>query len=243
MQTRAFAAHLDELPIKEQTRRDRLRTLERLEQLERVDLDEEYRRDGLRTLMERYTYSREDERRGRVNPIAFTVNKNLFDQIAWYRSQLSAYRRFKEGVSAEDEAVSSQVPSDEPSTEATSAAVALTFGLEADLQRALRASIEDLEANLIVADGGGEIHVESAFIDILAKDANDCWVVIELKAGKARAEAVAQVLAYMGCIAESRGGDVRGILIAADFDSRVEFAARAVPNLELRRYRYRFSFE
>ncbi len=91
-------------------------------------------------------------------------------------------------------------------------------------------------------DGGDELKVEAGFIDILARDGQGQWVVIELKAEVSRPAAVAQILAYMGCVASERGGQVRGILVASDFDKRVEYAARAVPNLLLKRYRFRFEF-
>jgi endonuclease len=47
----------------------------------------------------------------------------------------------------------------------------------------------------------------------------------------------------MGCIAEETGEAVRGILVAGDHHPRVKLAARAIPNLTLKKYRYRFEFE
>ena len=38
-------------------------------------------------------------------------------------------------------------------------------------------------------------------------------------------------------------GTVRGILVASDFPERVQYAARAMPNLALRRYRIQLAFE
>ncbi len=88
-----------------------------------------------------------------------------------------------------------------------------------------------------------EARVEAGLIDVLAKDGHGVWTIIELKADVARPAVIAQTLAYMASVAGERGGDVRGIIVAADFDQRVELAARAVPNLQLKRYRYRFEFE
>ena len=68
-------------------------------------------------------------------------------------------------------------------------------------------------------------------------------VVIELKAGTAAPEALTQLLAYMGAIGQQAQQSVRGILIASDFHPRVVFAARAVPNVQLRQYRFKFTFE
>jgi hypothetical protein len=50
-------------------------------------------------------------------------------------------------------------------------------------------------------------------------------------------------LAYMGAVKIQDCKPVRGILIAGDFHPRVVFVARAVPNVQLRRYHFKFIFE
>jgi hypothetical protein len=67
----------------------------------------------------------------------------------------------------------------------------ITFGLERDLQSALRANIDQLETGLKIIDDGKERTTEAGRIDITAKDAKDNIVVIELKAGTATPEVVA----------------------------------------------------
>ena len=120
-------------------------------------------------------------------------------------------------------------------------AVETTFGLERDLQLALRKNIEQLEQGLRIADNGKELAVESGRIDITAKDRHGRTVVIELKAGAADREAVAQTLAYIGDLMR-RKKSVRGILVAGDFPARTIAAARATPNLRLKKYTFKFSF-
>ena len=116
------------------------------------------------------------------------------------------------------------------------------IGLERDLQAALRDYIEHLESGLHVTDGGEERSVASGFIDITAKDRDGKVVVIELKAGTARREAIGQVLSYMGDVAQEESAEVRGILVAGEFDDKARAAARVVPALSLRRYRVKFEF-
>ncbi len=96
---------------------------------------------------------------------------------------------------------------------------------------------------------GGNSEVENeeinntGFIDITAKDAEGKIVVIELKTGTARQKAVAQILSYMGDITEEEEDTAtRGILVAADFDTKAQAAARVVPTLLLRSYRVNFEF-
>ena len=121
--------------------------------------------------------------------------------------------------------------------------VGRTFALERDMQAALRANLAQLEQGLTIADSGTERKVEAGFIDILARDAKGGLTVIELKSETSRPESVAQILSYMGCIAEESGGYVRGILVAADHHPRVKHAVKAVPNLCLKSYRFRFDLE
>jgi RecB family endonuclease NucS len=122
-------------------------------------------------------------------------------------------------------------------------AMETTFGLERDLQIALRSNIEQLEQGLKIIDEGKEQTTEAGRIDITAKDQQGGIVIIELKAGAATSDCIAQILSYMGALSESEQKSVRGILVAGDFPPRVVFAARAVPNLQLKKYTFRFSFE
>jgi hypothetical protein len=121
-------------------------------------------------------------------------------------------------------------------------ALETTFGIERDLQRALRKEIVQLESGLRITDGGKEQNVDSGRIDITAEDRNGATVVIELKAGGADRDAIGQILAYMGDLAVKQK-QVRGILVAGEFSPRAIAAARVVPNLQLREYAFKFTFE
>jgi RecB family endonuclease NucS len=122
-------------------------------------------------------------------------------------------------------------------------AIETKFGLERDLQKALRANIEQLESGLTITDGGKERKTEAGRIDIAAEDNQGATVIIELKAGTASPDSVAQILAYMGSVSEEDKKITRGILVAGDFHQRVVYASRAVPNLQLMKYAFQFSFE
>ena len=114
--------------------------------------------------------------------------------------------------------------------------------LERDLQRVLRNNIDQLEPGLKVVDGGKERTVEAGRIDITAEDTEKRLVVIELKAGTAKPESIAQILAYMSSLSQEDQRPTRGILVAADFHPRVILAAKAVPNLQIKAYSYSFTF-
>jgi RecB family endonuclease NucS len=115
--------------------------------------------------------------------------------------------------------------------------------LERDLQAALRENIEQIESGLAIIDGGKEKVGPSGRTDILAIDANKRIVVIELKAGQADREVVAQILSYMGDLQAETREPVRGIVIAHDFTPRAIAASKPVPSIELRKYEFNFLFK
>jgi RecB family endonuclease NucS len=68
-------------------------------------------------------------------------------------------------------------------------------------------------------------------------------VVIELKAGIVKREAIGQITGYMGDLVEDEKFDkVRGILVGATFDKSARAAVRVIPTLSLKQYRFSFSF-
>lgn len=117
------------------------------------------------------------------------------------------------------------------------------ISLERDLQAALRENIEQIEPGLIIIDGGKEKISPSGRTDILAMDANRRTVVIELKVGTASHDVFGQIQSYMGDLMTEIGGPVRGIIIARDFDSKAIAASKPVPNIELLKYSFNFTFK
>jgi Endonuclease NucS len=130
----------------------------------------------------------------------------------------------------------------ETEAEELETAADLKFGLERDMQEALRRNVHQLDPLLRVVDEGRERRVEAGFIDILAEDDRGALVVIELKSGEAPESAVTQVLSYIGSLqAEDEPRPVRGILIARNFPTRVRLAARAA-GIQLVEYGFSFTF-
>ena len=123
-----------------------------------------------------------------------------------------------------------------------------SLSLEADLQKALRENITQIEPGLTIIDGGSEKHVSfgttSGRIDILTRDRHGTLVVIELKAGRAEDPAVSQIASYMEAIRKEYKSSprIRGLLIAYDFTDRAVHAAHSITALSLQRYRFRFDF-
>ncbi|MDE2837971.1 MAG: endonuclease NucS [Chloroflexota bacterium] len=114
------------------------------------------------------------------------------------------------------------------------------FGLEAQLQEALSDNMQDLEQGLTLDET--EKSVPAGRIDIAATDTQGGIVIIELKAGTAKSDSITQLLSYMGTVDNPDDREVRGILVAYDFDPKVRYAANALPNVTLKAYRFRFDF-
>lgn len=207
----------------------------RVERLTGIDVDTAWEQGRLQDLMGRLEYTKVQERAGTPHPLEPVLEPiQTYKLFALLRSALRRYQDFKQGVQATtDVAVEEGAPDLEQEGR--------TFALERDLQSALRENIADLEPGLRVIDGGQETRVDAGLIDILAEDTNGAKVVIELKADTARPAVIAQILAYMSHYAQN-GDKVRGIIVAADFDTRVELASKAVPNLSCKRYTFKFSF-
>lgn len=124
------------------------------------------------------------------------------------------------------------------------------FSFERDLEETLAVNLADLEPGLRLYEQGNikgrQIDAgEIGRIDILAVAHDGALVVIELKAGEAGDRVCAQILRYMGWVKEAlgEGREVRGILVASDFTTRLRYAAKPVPSLQLKRYRVHFEFE
>lgn len=209
------------------------------------DLDEHYDRDELRRVIGNLKYSTADERNNKPNPSKIPISGNTRNNLASYRNAIERYCRFRRET--QDEGTGPRIPTNkEEDAHEPAEYGGQLVGLERDLQAALRRAIEQLEPGLEIIDGGAERMVASGRIDITARDAHGAIVVVELKTGVARQKAVAQVLSYMGDIAEEEPDQkVRGLLVAGNFDNKARSAARMLPKavLSLRSYRVRFEFE
>ncbi len=117
------------------------------------------------------------------------------------------------------------------------------FAYEKDLQNFLAKNLTLIEPGLSLyleeEISGIEFPVGSRFIDILAIDSNNNYVVIELKVSRGYDRVVGQILRYMAWIKKNHaeeGQKVRGIIIAREISHDLMLACSEINNVELYEY-------
>lgn len=117
------------------------------------------------------------------------------------------------------------------------------FAYESDLRDFLAKNLSQIEPGLQLYQDEGitgvEFPVGGRFIDILALDAHQDFVVIELKVSRGYDRVIGQILRYMAWIkkhhAES-GQGVRGIIAAREISEDLKLACSYLPNVSLYEY-------
>ena len=116
--------------------------------------------------------------------------------------------------------------------------------LERDLQKFLSRNLEQIEKGLNSNTGYQleEYSMDLGRIDLLCKDSQDNWVVIELKADWAGDDAVGQIMGYMNWVKENlpNGENVRGIIVCKNTTGRVKAAIKWVPSLSVKQFTLKF---
>ena len=168
----------------------------------------------------------------------FPTSKWQKTHYAWYKSKIKTGEIVVPGISSEapDELAGDQIVAE------VEASIEASVSLERDLHSYLASRVSEIESGLTLVENGVEYQTEAGRIDLLARDASNHLVVVELKAGKAKDNALGQLLGYIGCLSSSEG-NVRGILVASNFEPRVVFAAKGLPHVKLVRYQLSFTLE
>jgi endonuclease len=172
--------------------------------------------------------------------------RRFFPHSRWLQSQQSHYAWYKSQIKTgkiplPEQGAENRQDADEDESD-ISADIEESFearaSLERDVHRYLASHLAKLEPGLTLHEDGVEYQTDAGRIDILAIDTNQQLVAIEIKAGKAGDRALGQLLGYVGCLScqEVIRGQIRGILVAADFDNRVVYACKSLPNVKLVKY-------
>jgi hypothetical protein len=122
-----------------------------------------------------------------------------------------------------------------------------TFAYEKDLQNYLARNLHHLEPGLRLYEEEGlsgiEYNAGGRFIDILAVDAMDALVVIELKVSRGYDRVIGQLLRYMGWIENNLAGQkkVRGMIVASEITEDLILATNHIAD-RVKLFEYNISF-
>jgi restriction system protein len=102
--------------------------------------------------------------------------------------------------------------------------------------------------DLIIEDGepvSQQYKTDIGSIDILATDKKTKnHVVIELKKNQTSDDTIGQLTRYMGWIMDKKGDkNVTGIVIAADYDNKLEYALKVLQNVQVFLYKVSFTLD
>jgi len=107
--------------------------------------------------------------------------------------------------------------------------------LEGNLEKIVKEHPEKVEPGLVFEKE--QLLTKAGRLDLLFRDTNGNYVVVELKRAQGTDQVVGQILRYMGCLMEDHGKDkVRGIIIVLRKDQALSYAAMAVPNLQVKEF-------
>jgi hypothetical protein len=140
------------------------------------------------------------------------------------------------------------IPEAQELSEAAEELGASQFAYEADLRDYLARNLGSLERGLKLYQDedqefdGVEYQVGGRRIDILARDAADNFVVIELKVSRGHERTIGQLLRYMGWVKANLadGKEVRGMIVARSVDDDLKLAASMIPGIKLVEYELSF---
>jgi hypothetical protein len=178
--------------------------------------------------------------------IHYNVNLNGDDDL-FYQLDSRRYRLYK---SIDDpEPIYKKAPEDEEDEKdkfEEQPGHASEFAYERDLQYFLSKNLSLIKSDLRLYEEEGitgiEFPVGNRFIDILALDKDNNYVVIELKVSRGYDRVVGQILRYMGWLRKNQaesGQLVKGIIVAREISDDLLLACSTVDKVDL--YEYQLS--
>jgi len=126
------------------------------------------------------------------------------------------------------------------------------FYMEKELENFLIRNWDNTELgkkyNLIIEEGellSQQYSTDVGPIDILVKDKNSgSHVVIELKRNQTSDDTMGQLARYMGWVKENlKDNNVKGVIIAGQYDNKLDYARKMIPNTEVFIYQLDFKLK
>ena len=111
--------------------------------------------------------------------------------------------------------------------------------LEENLEEFVIQNLDEIEPGLNLLER--QLSTPAGRLDLLCKDREGQYVVLELKRAQGTDQVVGQILRYMGWVKDHyRTDKFRGIIIVGSKDRALSFAIKATPNVQVKEFRLSF---
>ena len=108
--------------------------------------------------------------------------------------------------------------------------------LEENLEEFVIQSLDEIEPGLSLLER--QLSTPAGRLDLLCKDREGQYVVVELKRAQGTDQVVGQILRYMGWVKDHYHTDkFRGIIIVGSKDRALSYAIKAAPNVQVKEFR------
>ena len=158
--------------------------------------------------------------------IEFIIPNFIYEAIKDYKNELPTIENFEEKINEIKKEEEAKKLEKEWSIDAFEETEAVSEVLESEIEASIISNPEILEEGLELV--GNQYPTSVGYIDILCKDKNGNFVVVELKRGAGSYKVVGQIQKYMVWVSENLAKDkqVRGIIVVKERDKELEYAVK-----------------
>lgn len=158
--------------------------------------------------------------------IEFIIPYFIYEAIKDYKNKLPIIENFEEKINEIKKEKEAKRLEKEWNLEDFEETEAVSEVLESEIEASIISNPEILEEGLELV--GNQYPTSVGYIDILCKDKNGNFVVVELKRGTGSYKVVGQIQKYMAWINENLAKDkqVRGIIVVKEYDKELEYAIK-----------------
>lgn len=154
---------------------------------------------------------------------------------------------YKNQATQQDVIVSTNSEAADETDDESDRIISSEFAFESDLRNYLAKNLQMIGPGLKLYEDEGfdgvEYPVGGRYIDILAVDSDESFIVIELKVSRGYERTVGQILRYMAWVKQNlaNGKAVRGLIVAKDISEDLKLAVSMIPAIAL--YEYELSMK
>ena len=158
--------------------------------------------------------------------IEFIIPNLIYEDIKTYKEHLPIVENFIGRINEIKNSRKNEKVKKEWGLEELEETEAISEVLESEIESSIISNPEILEEGLELI--GNQYSTSIGYIDILCRDKNGNYVIIELKRGKGSHKVVGQIQKYMVWVSENLTKDkqVRGIIVVKEYAKELEYAIK-----------------